>query len=278
MAIIVFTVIVRMLMYPLVKKQLHHTKAIRELQPEIKKIKADAAGDRQKEYKMTQELYKEREINPFASILILLVQIPILIGLFVGLRKIVAHPQAIIDFSYSFLHQIPWMKTLSHDIGQFDSSLFGIINLTQPAQGPKGFYLPAFMLVVGSAAVQYFQSKQLLPSGADSRSLRQILSEAGKGKKADQTEVNAAVGRTTLYLVPFFVLLVSLHLPSALPLYWFVGGLVAIWQQGRILKEDVKEVEAPTKDSSVEVLPSGEKKVQNRRKAKARKARSRRKK
>src|SRR5205809_5324529 len=80
LTIIIFTVIVRMLMWPLVKKQINHAKAMRELQPELKKIKKAAAGDRQKESKMVMELYKEREINPFASILILLVQIPILIG------------------------------------------------------------------------------------------------------------------------------------------------------------------------------------------------------
>src|SRR5437868_13876389 len=74
LAIILFTVIVRLLMWPLVKKQLHHAKAMRDLAPALKKIKAAAAGDRQKESKLTMELYKEREINPFASLGIVLVQ------------------------------------------------------------------------------------------------------------------------------------------------------------------------------------------------------------
>src|SRR5262245_14902583 len=73
MAIIIFTIVVRLLMWPLVKKQLHHAKAIRALQPELKKIKKAAGGDRQKESQMVMELYKERQINPFASIGILLV-------------------------------------------------------------------------------------------------------------------------------------------------------------------------------------------------------------
>src|SRR3982750_4550910 len=78
LAIILFTILIRLLLWPLVKKQLHHAKAIRELSPELKKIKAAAKGDRQKESQMTMELYKERQINPFASLGIVLIQLPIL--------------------------------------------------------------------------------------------------------------------------------------------------------------------------------------------------------
>ena len=63
LAIIIFTIAVRLLMWPLVKKQLHHTKAMRQMQPELKKIKAATKGDRQKESLLTRELYKERQID-----------------------------------------------------------------------------------------------------------------------------------------------------------------------------------------------------------------------
>src|SRR3982751_1539315 len=100
LAIIIFTIIVRLLMWPLVKKQLNHAKAMRELQPELKKIKQAAKGDRQKESAMTMELYKEREINPFASLGIVIVQLPILLGLYASLNKIIHNPHEIITFSY----------------------------------------------------------------------------------------------------------------------------------------------------------------------------------
>src|ERR1700759_4864375 len=108
LAIIIFTVLIRLLMWPLVKKQINQAKAMRELTPELKKIKAAAKGDRQKESQMTMELYKEREINPFASIGILLVQLPILIGLYSGLRRITSNPHELITFSYPFIHNLPW--------------------------------------------------------------------------------------------------------------------------------------------------------------------------
>src|ERR1043165_4108520 len=100
LAIILFTILIRLLLWPLVKKQLHHAKAIRELAPEVKRIKAAAKGDRQKESRLTMELYKEKQINPFASFGILLVQLPILIGLYIGLKKIITDPHQIISLSY----------------------------------------------------------------------------------------------------------------------------------------------------------------------------------
>lgn len=244
LAIILFTIVIRFLMWPLLKKQLHHARAIRALQPEIKKIKQQSAGDKRKEQMLTMELYKEREINPLGSLGIIIIQAIILIGLYSGLNRIIKDPNQIINFSYSWLHDLSWMKTLAHDISQFDNSLFGFIDLHRKAVGTDGIYWPAMILVVGSAVSQFFQGRQLMPKSQDSRSLRQIFREAGAGKSADQQEVNAAVGRSTLYILPVFVFLVSLNFAAALPLYWLTGSLVAIWQQSRILREDVEEAEA----------------------------------
>ncbi len=275
LAIILFTIVVRLLMWPLVKKQLHHAKAMRELQPELKRIKKEAKGDRQKESVMVMELYKEKEINPFASIGLLIVQIPILIALYSGIRKIVQDPNSIITFSYPILHNLSWMKQLSSNIHLFDSTLFGVVDLTKAALN-KGepIYWPAMALVAGSAVAQYFQSKQLLPNNKDSKSLREILSSAGQGKKTDQTEVNAAVGRSTLVLVPGMIFILTVNLPSALSLYWLTSGLMAIWQQSRILKQDEEELETPTtaKDKNTketieaEVIPPKKSKSQKNKK------------
>jgi YidC/Oxa1 family membrane protein insertase len=261
LAIIIFTIIIRLLLWPLVKKQLNHAKAMRELAPELKKIKAAAKGDRQKESQLTMELYKEREINPFASILILIVQLPILIGLYSGLTRIIHNPHEIISFSYPALHNLSWMKELSNNIHLFDNTLLGFVNLTRSAVGPHGVYWVGILIAVGSAIGQYYQSRQLMPQSKDSRSLRKILSEAGKGKTADQTEVNAAVGRSTMYLVPGMVFIFAIRLPLALPLYWFTSSVVAVIQQARVLREDAEEADAsvapikskPLRDRSTEV-------------------------
>src|SRR5215204_1243019 len=98
LAIILFTILVRLLMWPLVKKQLHQVKIMRKIQPEVKRIKQQTKGNKRQEQLMIMELYKERGINPFGSIGVLLLQIPILLGLYSGLNKVIHHPDAIVNF------------------------------------------------------------------------------------------------------------------------------------------------------------------------------------
>lgn len=244
LSIIIFTIVTRLLMWPLVKKQLHQAKAMRELQPELKRIKKAAKGNKQQESLMLMELYKEKGISPFGSIGTLIIQLIILIGLYSGLRRVVADPHAILNYSYTWLHNLPWLKLLAADIHRFDASLFGVVDLTRAAINKGGgFYYPALAIVLGSAVAQYYQSKQLMPSPKDGRSLRTILKEASSGQAADQSEVNAAVGRGTRYLLPVMIIFFTISLPSALSLYWLASGVVAYLQQARILNKDEVELE-----------------------------------
>lgn len=239
LAIIIFTIIIRLLMWPLVKKQITQAKAMRELAPEIKKIKAATKGNRQEESRLTMELYREREINPFASIGVLIVQLPIILGLYKGLQRIISDPHQIVSFSYPFVHHLGWIHQLTINIKNFDSTLFGVVNLTRTASSAEGIYWSAMVIVLASAIAQFFQTKQLMPQDPEAKGLRQILAEAGSGKKADASETNAAVGKTTLFLMPAIIFFVSLRLAVALPLYWLVSSLVAYVQQSKILATDV---------------------------------------
>jgi len=259
LSIIIFTVVVRLLMWPLVKKQLHHTKAMRELQPDIKRIKQATKGNKQQESIMLMALYKERQISPFSSIGILVVQIIILLGLYQGLTRVVANPQALIDNSYTWLRDLGWVKELASNINLFDTSLFGVIDLTKTAL-PKGggVYWPAMMIVLASAAAQYYQSKQLMPDDKQSRSLRTILREAGSGKQADQTEVQAATGRTMRYFIPVLIFVISVNLAAAISLYWLVSGVVAYIQQARVLNQDKEEMTDIADKGSKKTIIEGE--------------------
>ncbi len=244
LSIILFTIIIRLLMWPLVKKQLHQAKAMRDLQPELKRIKKATKGNRQQESVMLMELYRERGISPFGSLGTLVVQLIILIGLYSGLRRVVTNPHAIIDYSYSWLHNLSGLKALAANIHSFDATLFGLVDLTKSAVHPgQRLYVPALIIVLGSAVAQFYQSKQLLPTPKDGRSLRTILKDAGSGKNAEQSEVNAAVGQSTKYLLPFMIVIFTISLASALSLYWLTSGIVAFIQQDRILGKDEVEME-----------------------------------
>jgi len=251
-AIIIFTVIVRVAMYPLLKKQLHHAIAMKKLQPELKRIKKEAAGDRQKESQMMMALYKEREINPFSSFGIILVQLPILIGLYAGISKIIKEPDVILSYSYSFMDHLPYMQSLAANIHNLNTTLLGFIDLTHPAISKGGIYWPAMILVVLSVAIQYIQSKQLMMTDKNARSIRQILKDTASGKEVDQSEVQAATGKFTLFFIPIMLFVISISLAPALSLYWFVGGCVAYYQQTRILNRDVTEMEAEVNNAPAE--------------------------
>lgn len=243
-AIIIFTVIVRMAMYPLLKRQLHHAAAMRRLQPELKRIKKEAAGDRQKEAALMQELYKEKEINPFGSIWIILVQLPILIGLYQAISKLIHSPEEIFTHSYAWVQHLPYMQSLVGNVQALNESLIGMVDLSRQAIEKGGIYWPAMILVILSVIVQYFQSRQIMMQDKNARSLRQIFKDSAAGKQVDQSEVQAATGRFTLIFIPFMLFIFAVNLPAALSLYWTVGGLVALAQQTYILKKDIQEMEA----------------------------------
>lgn len=244
LALILFTILSRFALWPLLKKQLHQAKIMRELQPELKKIKKAASGDKQKESLMTMELYREKGINPFGQIGLLILQLPLFIALYSGINKIVSNPTEIINFSYGFVRDLPWMKELATDISKFDMSLFGVIDLHKAAQGPDGWYLPALVIVLASAVLQYLVSKQLMPDAKDAQGLRAILKQANDGKMADQSDVSAAVSRNMLLLTPLLIAFITLRIPAALALYLLAGSVVAYFQQRAILETDQVELQA----------------------------------
>ena len=244
LAVILFTIIIRLLLSPLVKKQLRNAKVMRAIQPELKRIKQETKGDRQRESMLVMELYKERGVNPFSSIGILILQLPILIGLYIGLQKIINDPTQIVTFAYAPLQNLSWMQELAADPSKLDMTLLGFIDLKRAALNEGGgVYWPAMALVIGSAVTQFYQTKQLMPNDKDARKLRHILRDAGSGNKADSAEVNAAVGRSTRYFIPVMIFFFTVNIASALSLYWLTSGLVAMLQQGRILRKDEEEIE-----------------------------------
>lgn len=245
LALIIFTIIVKLALWPLLKKQLHHTKAMRALQPEIKKIKIAAKGDKQKEAMLTMALYKEKEISPFAPLGLMIIQFPILIALYSGISRIVKDQNNIISFSYDFVKNMSWMKELATDISKFDMTLFGVVDLKKMAIHGN-IYWPALVIVILSAVVQYLTSKQVMVTDKSARKLRDILKEAQSGKEADSAEVNAAVGSMMIYFIPLMIFLISIRIAAALSFYWLVTGIITYIQQSMIFKQDSEELAETT--------------------------------
>jgi YidC/Oxa1 family membrane protein insertase len=243
-AILIFTAIIRIALYPLVRKQRHHARAMRKLQPELKKIKKAAAGDRQKEARMQMEMYKEHEIKPFSTIGTLVIQVPIFIGLYHAVLKLINDPNSLLTFSYSWVRDLPWIHSLSDDIARFDPNFLGIIDLSRHGLESGGLYFGAIVLALISTVMQYYQSKLMMRDQQDSRKLSVILKESAAGKQVDQAEMTAAVSRGMLYFLPFVTFIFAINIPSALSLYLFMSSAVGFLQQRHILNQDQQEMKA----------------------------------
>lgn len=243
-AIILFTIAIRLLLWPLVRKQLHHARAMRKLQPELKKIKKAAKGDRQKEARLQMELYKEHEIKPFASIGTLIVQIPIFIALYQSVLKLINHPDTLYSFTYSWVKNLPYMQQLIDGTSKFDSYFLGIIDLTKYGfQKGGGLYFGALVLAILAGYTQFRQSKLMLHDQKDSRKLMEILKDATSGKETDQSEIAGAVSKGMVYFLPFVTFLFAMNVPSALSLYLITSSGVGYLQQWLVLRQDQEEME-----------------------------------
>lgn len=209
-AVIVLTVIIRLALWPLVKRQLHHQKAMRDLQPEIAKIKAKTKGDRTKESQMMVELFKQKEINPFGSLGLALVQFPILIALFFVLRDIV-EPGQIGEVAYGWVANLDAIKTIIADPSVFHPTLLGLVDLTKPN----------VVLAVVAGIFQYLQARQLTP------------------RNVTGSSPMANMGTTMTLLFPILTVIIALQLPSALALYWATSSAIALLQQHMVLSSEV---------------------------------------
>lgn len=242
-SLIIFTVLVRFALFPLVKKQLHQTQAMKKLQPELVRIKKQAKGDRQLESRQMLELYKKHDVNPFRSIGILIIQLPIFIGLYSVIQIFTLHRDQIAKFTYGFMENIGPVKHLIEHPDQFNEKLLGLVDLTKTAVSNGHVDIFLILLAVVAAGTQYIMSKQTMPQAENKKRLRDVMSEAAEGKQADQSEMNAIVMGKMVKVLPFFMFFIMISVPGALALYYAVSNLVAVAQQSYLLKKDEEELE-----------------------------------
>ncbi|MDP3792437.1 MAG: YidC/Oxa1 family membrane protein insertase [bacterium] len=191
LTIVVFTVIIRIILTPLLLKARRSQQEMTFLQPEIKKIQEKFKNDRESQSKATMELYAKYKVNPFSGCLTMLVQLPILIALFDVFRK--GFGEVKVGTLYSFMHNPEIIKSMS--LGFFDLSKGNIY------------------FGIAAALTQYLQTKMTINQSGG------MNSQQGFAKSLQWQ---------SLYFFPALVLLWSYSLPSALVLYWTVLNILGI--------------------------------------------------
>ncbi len=203
LAIIVLTIVIKLILYPSSVQAIKSQKAMSVLQPQIQKIKDKYKENKEKQAKATMELYKENKVNPLSGCLPLLIQLPILIAMYRVFWKGLAPEQ--MGHLYSFV-QNP---------GVIDFTFLGLMSLAHPS---------AFLAVL-AGAVQFVQSKMLISKNKK---------KGGKGK--DQMGQFAdMMQKQMIYFFPAIIVFILWSLPSALALYLIVSSVFSIVQQYFVL-------------------------------------------
>ncbi len=241
-ALIIFTILIRFAMWPLIVRQLHQVKAMRKLQPELVKIKKATKGNRQLESMQMLELYKKHGVKPFRSILVLLIQLPIFIALYQVIQIFTNHRDQIAKFTYDFVEHFQPIQELIKNPDQFNETLLGIVDLTAHAIGTDGVNIFLVILAIVAAGTQYIISKQTSPTTSTKR-FRDVMAEAADGKQPDQAELNAVMMSKMIKFLPFLMLFIMLSLPGALALYYVTSNIFAAIQQHYLLKKDADEMD-----------------------------------
>lgn len=224
-AIIILTIIVKLVLYPFAVQQIKQQRALQALQPKIDEIRKRLKDDKEAQSRELMELYKAEKVNPAASCLPLLIQLPIFIALYHALQS---------GLSSQGLNQL---YSFVPNPGTVNPMLFGIVDLTKAN----------YVLAILAGIVQYWQTRQIMkPPGAVTPPPPEV-----EGKPAAKDEGMAAMmNKQMLYIMPIMTIVIGFSLPGGLTLYWLVMSLLTVLQQWIMIKQHPLPL-----SSKPEVLP-----------------------
>jgi YidC/Oxa1 family membrane protein insertase len=202
-SIILITILIRIALIPLYKKQIESQKKLQELQPKIKALQEKTKNDKEQQTKQLMELYKEHKTNPFSGCLPLIIQLIIFIAIYRVLINISSNGlQADLSQLYSFVA----------DPGRINQFFISLVDLTKPS----------IVFAVLAAIAQYFQTKMLMKNQP----------QAPKNEDADgKPDIAQMMSKQMLYLGPFLTLFIGIKFAAGLSLYWLAGTLFMLVQQ-----------------------------------------------
>jgi len=266
LAIIIFTVVVKLLLLPLTIRQYRSTAKMQELQPLIQDIQRRYKNDREKMNQELLKLYQQHNYNPASGCLPLLIQMPILISLYWVINQPLKYilnktteqiaklaeyvTQAIGNLQVSASREI----TILNYFNEHVSELANVSDILKPEElislkflginlglVPKfsssiftaseaATYLPLLLMPILAVVTTYISSKMMVPK------------TSGNNKDTSTSTQNSM-----MFIGPLMTLLFSFQLPAGISLYWAASNLFQIFQQLYINKYVVKKKEVTVK-------------------------------
>ena len=202
-AIILLTLAVRLLLFPLFHRTAKHQQVTQNLQPEIRKIQQKHKQDKETQAKELMTLYNRHEVNPMTPLLALLIQLPIIFVLYHIFVN--GFSEDALQLLYPAIHlpQVP------------NQTLLGIVDLTRSS----------IWIAVLAAIAQFFQAKVSMAAAK----------KGGGDSKAER------ITKAMMFAMPVITLLVLINLPAAIGIYWLVTTVFSVFQQALVKRSLNKE-------------------------------------
>ncbi len=218
-SIVILTVIINIIIFPLTLRQTRSTKRMQDAQPELKRLQKQYKDNKEELNKKIAEYYKEKGINPLGCVVPLLVQMPVWFALFRVLREPLLF--------------IPIEASLYSQLGDRSGVLFFNMDLQIPASVLTSWidrapYIILILLVVGTALIQQ----------------NQLTKKQGKSNNQQQQQMQM-IGK----VMPLFFGFISWTLPSGLVVYFLTGNIFRIGQQALIVKLEENKSDKSNKEN-----------------------------
>jgi len=224
--IILLTLFIKLLLFIPTQKGMKAQRIMQKLQPELEKIKNKNAGNQQAIAMQTMELWKKHKVNPFSSIVPMLIQFPVLIALYYVIEG------GLSEYQSFFLYDFTWFSNFEY--ADISYNFYGFLELLQtPLQ-----YMSALWLPVVVAIAQFFAMKLSFAKMKQQQEERKKDKNYKKpeGFMGDMQGEMQKMSGVFMYILPVMILFFTMFLPLAVGVYWLISTLFSIGQQYAVNK------------------------------------------
>lgn len=207
-AIILLTIVIKLLLLPLSKKSIKSQKALQDLQPQTEALKKKFKDNKEAMSKAMLELYKKNKVNPFSSCLPLIIQLPFLFAVFRVFRN--GFDNGVLDLVYPFIVRPEVINYIS----------FGFIDLS----------VRNIPMAVMAGVAQFWQTKMMM-----------VKKPPIKSPGAKDENMAAIMNKQMLYFMPLLTVVIGIQFSGGLALYWLVTTVLTGAQQAWLFNKDEKK-------------------------------------
>lgn len=222
-AIVIFTIIVKLILFPLSKKAVTTQLKMKKLEPELAELKRKYKDDKQLYATKTMEVYKTNNVNPFASIILIFIQLPIIFALYKvflsGFDKINS------DILYAFVSVPDFINT----------HFLGLIDITSKS----------LVLAILAGVSSFIQIKYSMPPAPKAVNKENMTKE-----ERFKHDLTRTMGMQMRYVLPVVAFFISWTISGAIAIYWTTSNIFTIAQE-LVIRRSVLKGEVKTGDPKV---------------------------